>query len=746
MTKKASPRAAAKAPPPADRLLPDGIDQIRELAKMPSENPNPVLRVTPKGRVIYANDAARAIGGLIAGGDTASRALAAAAARASRDMTSQEAAHAAGDRHYAFTLTPVAGEAYINVYGRDITDERNARAQIESLARFPSENPNPILRVAGDGALLYANEAAHAIRGLISGKRKKLHAALGDAVKESVRSARRAEAEYGVGGRAFAFAVTPVVGEPYVNVYGRDITEERHAQLEVRSLAKFPEENPNPVLRVTGAGSVLYANKAAAELPGMLRNGGEALAPSLSGVVAEAFRHGQHRLAELPFGERLFALAVTAVPNEAYVNVYGRDITEEHRANREVLRIKNFNQSILDNLSNGIITLDDELTITSANPAVRRIFCVEEGAVEGQTLEDVVGAENRWLIEAARAALGSAKSRILVDKELIGRDGHCTSINLTAASFREADQNYSGVILVFEDITREKRVKGTMVRFMSDAVVERLLEADEGVLSGVTQEVTIVFSDIRGFTSLSEKLGATEMVEILNAYFADMVDIIFECGGTLDKFIGDAIMAVFGAPFQSQSDADNAVSAAVAMLRRLKHFNAARQAEGFTPIDIGVGIDTGVVIAGTIGSPRRMDYTVIGEHVNLASRIETVNKLYGTHILISEFTKATLKNEPCLREVDLVRVAGVEAPLRLYEVLDYHTEESFPNLEASMAAYAQGLESFRKQAWREAAEAFSRGLNLNPGDRPTQIFLSRCWGYMARAPEGSWTGVTNLTR
>ena len=234
------------------------------------------------------------------------------------------------------------------------------------------------------------------------------------------------------------------------------------------------------------------------------------------------------------------------------------------------------------------------------------------------------------------------------------------------------------------------------------------------------------------------------MVGVLNAYFSDMVDIIFENGGTLDKFIGDALMAVFGAPFVTAKDPDNAVKTSIDMLRRLRDFNAERLGEGRLPIDIGVGIDSGEVIAGTIGSPKRMDYTVIGEHVNLASRIESINKHYGTRILVSQHTKAKLETSCRLREIDYVQVSGVESPIQIFEVLDYHTEETFPHMEEVLDAFAEGLANYRNRQWTTAARAFARALNANPSDRPTQILLSRCWSFKARPPGKSWTGVTNL--
>ncbi len=224
-----------------------------------------------------------------------------------------------------------------------------------------------------------------------------------------------------------------------------------------------------------------------------------------------------------------------------------------------------------------------------------------------------------------------------------------------------------------------------------------------------------------------------------------MVDVIFDHGGTLDKFIGDAIMAVFGAPFVSADDTDNAVAAAVEMLVQLRRFNRVRAADGQPPLDIGIGIDTGQVVAGTIGSPKRMDYTVIGDPVNVAARIESANKYYCTKILISENTLGRLKTKNRLREIDRAFVHGRDKPVTLFEVLDHHVEGSFPNIDAVLAAFEAGLRQYRRREWAKGAEHFAEALRGNPHDRPTQIFLDRCWTYLARPPGDSWTGVAEIT-
>lgn len=218
---------------------------IRDLAKFPSENPNPVLRVAGTGGLLYANDAARALDGVLEGPDrdVLSEALATAATDAFDSASRRELDLTCGDRTYAFTLTPVAGETYVNVYGRDITEERRAIRETQDLARFPSENPNPILRVAGTGGVLYANEAARALDGLLAGSDgNTLRKDLADAACEAFESATRRQVDLACGDRIYAFMLTPVAGARYLNIYGRDITEESHAKEQLLAAKNSLEE------------------------------------------------------------------------------------------------------------------------------------------------------------------------------------------------------------------------------------------------------------------------------------------------------------------------------------------------------------------------------------------------------------------------------------------------------------------------------------------------------------------------
>jgi adenylate cyclase len=285
-----------------------------------------------------------------------------------------------------------------------------------------------------------------------------------------------------------------------------------------------------------------------------------------------------------------------------------------------------------------------------------------------------------------------------------------------------------------------------MSRYMSKAVVDQLLDKGDAVLGGTGREVSVLFSDIRGFTALSERLGARETVAMLNEYFTDMVDVVYEYNGILDKYIGDMIMAVFGSVLASEEDADNAVTVGSRMLVALRELNGRRLAEGHEPIRIGVGISTGYCVAGNIGSPKRLEYTVIGDRVNLAERLQNANKYYGTSVLICQPTAARLKRAMKIRELDLIRVRGINAPVSIFEVLDHHTPSTFPNLDVVLPAFKEGLAHYRQRSWDRAAKFFSEALSACPGDRPSRIYLERCETYRTDPPLASWDGVSVVQR
>ena len=220
-------------------------------------------------------------------------------------------------------------------------------------------------------------------------------------------------------------------------------------------------------------------------------------------------------------------------------------------------------------------------------------------------------------------------------------------------------------------------IKDTFGRYVSKQVAEAILNG-RLELGGERKRATVLISDIRNFTAISEKFPPEEVVDFLNEYFSEMVSVVIKYEGTLDKFIGDALLAVFGAPIAHADDAKRAVFAALEMQEKLKEFNKKRVKKGKNEIRIGVAVHTGNLVAGNIGSEVRMEYTVIGDTVNLTSRLEPLNKQFGTQILISESTYSEVKDDIEVREIPAVELRGKEEKVKVYDVLRKKSKFSTP--------------------------------------------------------------------
>ncbi len=412
----------------------------------------------------------------------------------------------------------------------------------------------------------------------------------------------------------------------------------------------------------------------------------------------------------------------------------------------DVLNMKNYNESMLESMSNGVLSLNAEKRIVTGNAAALRILQQDNlDALVDVPVADVFDQHNPWLLKSIDKVMTSMKADLTMDTDLVLRNGHALSVNLTIVPLINIRDELIGSLLIFEDITREKRLKGTMTRYMAKQVVDKLLERGEAMLGGIIQEATIMFADIRNFTTISERNSPQETVSMLNEYFSLMVDIIHSYEGILDKYIGDALLAVFGAPFPSGNDPDQAVKTAIDMLDVLEEFNRKRRAEGKGPINIGIGISTNNVLSGNIGSLKRMDYTVIGDGVNIASRLEGVNKIYGTRILISEFTYHKLTEYYVCREIDLIRVKGKFNPVGIYQIFGREECAAFPHLDEVLELFQEGLTQYRKRDWHKGIEYFQRILSLNEHDSVSQVYLDRCRHFSQNPPPDEWDHVWTLT-
>ncbi|HYA89290.1 MAG TPA: adenylate/guanylate cyclase domain-containing protein [archaeon] len=294
--------------------------------------------------------------------------------------------------------------------------------------------------------------------------------------------------------------------------------------------------------------------------------------------------------------------------------------------------------------------------------------------------------------------------------------------------------------MIFEE--REKRkIRKTFSQYLSPDVIG-LIEKDPQKYirpGGEIKELTVMFSDIRGFTTISEGLTPDELVGLLNEYLGEMTEIVFSNQGTLDKYIGDAIMAFWGSPYPQEDHAVRGCKCALQMVRRLETLNAKWEAEGRRPISIGIGLNTGLLNVGNMGSAKRLSWTVMGDNVNLASRLEGINKQYQTQIVISEATYQQIGGQFVCRELDRIRVKGKNQPVEIYELLDFASEES--KYAPLLNRFSHAMAAYHAQDWRAAAAEFGQLLRDYPDDGPTRVFLQRALEFIETAPEPDWDGV-----
>lgn len=278
-------------------------------------------------------------------------------------------------------------------------------------------------------------------------------------------------------------------------------------------------------------------------------------------------------------------------------------------------------------------------------------------------------------------------------------------------------------------------------QYMSDTVISHLLEHPEKLkLGGERRRVTLFFSDLAGFTTISERLDPEAVVALLNDYLSRMAEIILDEAGTVDKFEGDAIMAFWGAPLEQPDQAFRACRAALRQQAALLALNRHFAALDLPPLQMRIGLHTGEAIVGNLGSQKRFDYTVIGDTVNLASRLEGLNKFYGTTLMASEVTAAECGPGVEFQELDLVAVKGRETPVRVFQILAL-PEEMTPELEARRREFARGLELYRQGQFSPAAAQFQAVLAQFPEDGPARTFLARCRQMEETPPPPPWDTV-----
>ena len=419
----------------------------------------------------------------------------------------------------------------------------------------------------------------------------------------------------------------------------------------------------------------------------------------------------------------------------------------------DVSKSRKYNESMLSSMSNGVITIDGEGKIVTCNKSGLKIFKVNEKNLIGLDSNKFFTEQNQWIEEKINSVRDSKEPELIMDAEIevLNQEtekNEIISVNLTILPLINEDsdgrtddkESFLGILIMIEDISSEKRMKSTMSRYMDPGIADQLLEDGADIMGGLDTTATLLFSDLRSFTNITESLGAQGTVKLLNEYFEIMVECISEQGGMLDKFIGDAIMAAFGLPISHEDDEDRGVKAGINMIKRLWDWNDLREKDGKPPLDMGLGLNTDKIVAGNIGSQKRMDYTMIGDGVNLAARLESACKQYNARILISDFTFKKLKGTYRIRYIDDVVVKGKTEPVGVHEVLDYHSEKPFPNLMDVVNHFNEGRKKYISGDFEQAITSFKECLKINSEDKLSETYIDRCTQLISQKPK-NWDGV-----
>ena len=391
----------------------------------------------------------------------------------------------------------------------------------------------------------------------------------------------------------------------------------------------------------------------------------------------------------------------------------------------EIYNMKHYLDILVENLDNGIVTVDKSCKIKTASHMFYEMFHLDQN-------EDLAHKHIRDLDQILLPMFKYCEQTLLTGKkhyqheiEFESKDSKKTIVNLSVLPMQDMNGEIVGAIHVFQDITKEKRIRSNLSRYIPSHLINEVIHKDElSMLKGKYDTCSILFSDIRNFTTLTEELGAIQIVELLNTYFGSMISSVYKHNGILDKFIGDAIMAVFGVPYKKEYDAINAVKCAFDMFTMLDKLNMTNKK--LPILNIGIGISTGNVVSGNIGSEKRFEYTVIGDSVNLAARLESATKIYKVNLLICEATYKKVVSTFHCREIDTVLVKGKQQPVKIYTVIGFKDKVLSKNEVAFNNYYTLGLKMFRKENFDKAHSYFSKANKLNDKDGPTLLFLERC--------------------
>jgi adenylate cyclase len=362
----------------------------------------------------------------------------------------------------------------------------------------------------------------------------------------------------------------------------------------------------------------------------------------------------------IPFDENDLDI-LTALSSQAGVAMDNAKLFEE------INEAKRYNESIMGSISTVVITINLLGEIDTINMAGTVLFNQKEESIIGEHYSFFFEKDS---IICDAIATVEEKLELVSDLDIVlNTVSNDTKINFSVAPLTDKNKEHLGAVVAIEDISEQSKIKNTFKRYVSKNIVDQLLDDDQKLnLGGEEREVTVLFSDIRGFTSMSEKMTPVDVVSTLNDYFSEMIDIIFEYDGTLDKIVGDELMVVFGAPITRIDDSERAVKTALQMVKTLNAFNKRRVVENKSPINAGIGINKGKVVSGNIGSKDQMDYTVIGDTVNLGARL--CSYAGSQEIIISKSVAKDTDGLFNTTSLKPIMVKGKSKPITIFRVTE----------------------------------------------------------------------------
>jgi PAS domain S-box-containing protein len=408
---------------------------------------------------------------------------------------------------------------------------------------------------------------------------------------------------------------------------------------------------------------------------------------------------------------------------------------------RRMINLSLHTKALLSTLPVALLATDSKGLVVTVNRSAREILGIEEKEILGKPLSDLFESGSGIGERIARAMahvrpchMSSRSLRLSSGREMVG--------NLYFQPLVDEEEAVSGLLLTVEDTTYLHFLHDAFKRYVPPSVSEMIARDPKALeLGGEEKVLSVLFCDLEGFTAYSESLPPRRMVSILSDYFTEMTEQVFAFQGTLKEYVGDELMAIFGAPVEQPDHARRACGAALAMQERLASLRSEWSGKGRPQLRARIGINSGNMLVGNLGSPYRFSYGVLGDQVNLASRLEGLCGVYGVDILCGEDTAGAVANAFQIREIDRVRVKGRKATVRIHEVVCKSGALLPEKRRAAHAVYAEGLSAYYRRQWRNAGEHFEKALSLWPGDGPSRVMADRCSTYLKSPPGEDWEGV-----